>query len=98
MLTLLVPSGFMVKISKSPVRTVEKAILVPAGLQDGDWSAPASVVSRRTFVPSAFMTKMSSATPSPRVDWNAIFNPSGDHAGLLSAAALLVRRTGAVPS
>jgi hypothetical protein len=48
--------------------------------------------------PSAFMTKISSLPPVPRLVEKAIFAPSGDQAGDSSSAGLFVRFLWPLPS
>src|SRR5919197_5231333 len=68
------------------------AILDPSGDQAGDRPA----VSRRCFVPSAFMTQISG---SPlRSDRNAMREPSGDQDGSKSSPGLVVSLLRPVPS
>ena len=65
------------------------------GCQLGE-NPPVVSVTWVTPVPSAFIVKISVSCPLG-ADANAIFVPSGDHAGSTSAAAELVRFTAPVP-
>ena len=54
-----VPSAFITKVSKSPSRSLVKAICLPSGDHAGDRSSSSLSVSWVTPVPSAFITKIS---------------------------------------
>src|SRR5580765_251153 len=76
----------------------ENVILVPSGDQSGRSSALSPVVSRSGLEPSASMTQMSRKTSETSVV-NAIFEPSGDHAGQVSwLFGVLVSRVLLLPS
>src|SRR5712691_5205603 len=80
----------MEQMSRFPVTTSQsKASRPPSGDQLGSPRNPTSWVSCVRADPSAFMTKSSLVPVRPLA--NAIFDPSGDHAGALSAAGWLVR-------
>ena len=53
------PSVFMTKMSRLPERDEEKAIFVPSGDHDGDWSVAALLVRLVCPLPSACMTQTS---------------------------------------
>jgi hypothetical protein len=75
-----------------PSRSLVKAICVPSGENTGSVSVAAFMVRLTGFVPSAFITQMSSLPERPL--WNTIRVPSGDQSGLRSAAAFVVSRVG----
>src|SRR2546423_8058530 len=93
---LRVPSTFMTH--RSP--PCSYAMRVPSGEKLGAPAAlrgsPVGLVSRTGLEPSAFMIQ--TAKFLSRSDWNAIFVPSGDHAGVRSDPAWLVRFTWPEPS
>src|SRR5438093_436924 len=75
-----VPSALATKISKSPVRSLEKAILVPSGDQAGAASLPGEFVkSMGADVPSELTVQTSVAAVAASSRSKAILVPSGDH-------------------
>jgi hypothetical protein len=88
--TRSVPSAAIEQMSTFPATTSHwKASRAPSGDQVGRPADPTSCVSCVTPDPSAFMTKIW-VLPA-RLLSNAIFDPSGDHAGAVSAAGSWVR-------
>src|SRR5439155_13350983 len=81
-----VPSALATKTSKSPLRSLEKAIRVPSGDQAGAPSLPGEFVKFTGAVEPSELTVQTSVvdvTASSRS--KAIFVPSGDQEGRLSA-------------
>src|SRR5260370_36180373 len=68
----------------------------PSGVQAGVESEHAASVSSRSAPPSGEMRKI--AQPSPPCLTKAICRPSGDHAGAVSSAVLVVKSSGVPPS